>query len=568
MRWLPRVTCAGVGILGAAFACGPIEATSVLRGPVNACPLHDCAAYAQDGGAPSCNAGACTVSAAANDLVLVLALPTDAFVAPGRTYLINLSSAPNQPGVPASCDSDGGAPKDDGGPCDPPLCTPPCCPLPLYAQDRTNYLVDPKDSQSVGWYLGNPPGLLVDTTLPIEATYRRMWGTTQRDALSLGLPVAPVSGHLLPNAGGAPGPGGTPALEVDAYLQPGCYERTLQPYAPFDRAFPPDIQTVSLAAGSPPNLDNLIDGFDATKYQNQTGALNGQFPTFQITRANGLNGWTARLRDQTTKQLASNIAALSGSFAKVTLVTHHPSSTKVDALANLQLVVAPPAGTPMPSYVTARVAEDFPEGQPYPTLPTPVTMTGRIFTLPGVPVEADLIFTATDITGPSGTPEPSSSFEFVARAHAIVDPKTDMSTYSVLLPRGDYRDRSRPEGCFERADRGHAPRGRTGRQADRGGHRRGRPEHRARTGARGRRAAPRGGDRRGGAEGVPDRLAVPGGLRSGCPVRAPTGGGDDRRRRFVHPRCRSGRLPAARSARPKVRVCRGSRDPSSSARLR
>src|SRR4029077_11800287 len=218
---------------------------------------------------------------------------------------------PNQPSAPASCDSDGGAPKDDGGPCDLPICSPPCCALPGYAQDRTNYVVDPAVAQmQVGWYLGNKG---VSTTLPIGATYRRIWGTTQTEALSLGLPADPVPGQLQISPGSVyVGPVGTPPVEVQAYLQPGCYERTLQPYAPFATAFPPDIQALHLLTVPSRTVDNVIQKFDTTKYQ--TANPNGDFPTFQITRANGLNGWTAYLRDPITRRLFSNVAALSGSF--------------------------------------------------------------------------------------------------------------------------------------------------------------------------------------------------------------------------------------------------------------
>ena len=425
-----RVIAAVAGILGVTFACGQIVSPPGLAAPINSCPVHPCSAYVEPGAAPSCSAGVCTSVTPMNDLVLVISLPTDAFVAPGRTYVMALSSEPTASG---SCSpEDPGVETDGGIRCDPPRCSPPCCALPGYTQDTTNYVVDLDEATKVDRYLGNNG----NTSLPIEATYRLIWGPDGGDALSLGLPVEPVQGQLLKNAGGAyPGPGNTQSLLSQAYLSPGCYERTLQPYEPFASAYPPSIHVIPLWESSPLPASDVIIPFDPTS--EQTGKK--PFPTFQITRANGLDGWTAYLRDQTTKRRFSNVAALSGSFAEVKLATYHRSSTVPDALTNLELAVAPPSGTPLPTYVSAPVLEFLAEGQLYPALPTPVTMTGRILTLDGLPVDADVVFTATDITNPSGGSFPSTSFEFVARTSAIRDPKTGMSAYSILLPRGHYQ---------------------------------------------------------------------------------------------------------------------------------
>ncbi len=300
-------------------------------------------------------------------------------------------------------------------------------------QDTSSYVVDHAEEVQVGFYLGNL-GASRNTSLPVEATYRRLWGPSQVDAVSLGLPVDPVQGQLLLNSGTNPGPGTALPIQSQAYLQPGCYERTMQPYGPFARAYPPDIHVY------PPSVNAAIPGFDTTMEQ-----VKGRItPRFQIARANGLDGWNAYLRDALTRRLVSNMPVLSGSTVDVTLATSHLSNLNtMDALTNAELVIAPPTGTPMPSYVAAAIgppgSQVLPEQEAYPNLPTPVTMTGRIMTLQGTPVKADLVFTATDITDRTGTPFSPTSFEFVARAAASVDPTTGESSYSVLLPRGHYQ---------------------------------------------------------------------------------------------------------------------------------
>jgi hypothetical protein len=424
MRPTLRVICSTGGILGVAFACGPISPPSGLAAPINACPAHTCSAYVQPGSAQSCTAGVCTVSTAMTDLVLVVSLPLDSYLAPGRSYVANLSSEAD---ASESCVLQSGRDM-----CDPPKCNPPCCALPEYAQDTSSYVVDLDEAAQVGRYLGNKG---TDTSLPIEATYRRLWGPSSIDAVSLGLPLEPVIG-LLGNWGTSSslGPNGARAIQSQAYLQPGCYERTMQPFAPFAQAFPPDIHTYTRSTNDP------ISGFDTTMEQVQGRII----PTFQIARANGLDGWTAYLRDQTTRRLLSNISPLSGSTANVTLATSHLSDpATMDALTNAELVIAPPPGTPMPSYVAAPIgppgSQVLPEQEPYPTLPTPVTMAGRVMTLQGTPVKADLIFTATDITDRTGIPFSPTSFEFSAQAQTSLDPTTGASSYSVLLPRGHYQ---------------------------------------------------------------------------------------------------------------------------------
>jgi hypothetical protein len=434
-----------VGI-GVGIACEPIVYTAPpLLAPINACPEHPCDAYRQPGDAPSCNEGVCTVSTPTTNLLMVIALATDSFLAPGRTYLTTLNGGPSATSDTCTgdcclidCNSSRAPAADpDAGP---------TCVLDsvMTEGNQPTYLVNQTDALQAGWYLGDRNTTMqVNTTLPAQATFRRLYGQDGgSDALDLGLPVEPVQATNVPQpANGGPfGPNGSPQITFQTYLQPGCYERTLQPFAPLSSAFPPEIKPW------PPDDVGPVAGFDPT--MEETGLTTGQkaiLPQFDIRRAEGLDGWTVYLRNTQTKRVFSNVVSLRGSRApSVTLLTNHATLDAPDALAGLELVLAPPAGQPQPTYVVPRVAQALPSLVVYPSLLTPVTVTGRIATPAGAPVPADVYFTATDITNPVTGQAFPPNFEFTTAVSATRDPRTGASTYSTLLPQGHYRITARP----------------------------------------------------------------------------------------------------------------------------
>jgi hypothetical protein len=116
-----------------------------------------------------------------------------------------------------------------------------------------------------------------------------------------------------------------------------------------------------------------------------------------------------------------------------------------DALENVQVVVAPPTGS---SEATALFRPQGEPGSlrngilPYATLPTPVTVNGSVRALQGEVSTVDLVFEALAVTN-AGQLDPVN-FEFTAWTTATPDSTTGLSTFSVVVPPGEYRVDARP----------------------------------------------------------------------------------------------------------------------------
>jgi hypothetical protein len=199
------------------------------------------------------------------------------------------------------------------------------------------------------------------------------------------------------------------------------------------------------SVAAPASFDSdIVTGFDATTEESGLGAT---LPTFEISRADGLEGWSAYLRDATTLQTISNVKPLAGTLAQgVFLASRRPPASsgmeQQDALTNAELVIAPPAGVPIPTGVFKAQGSEFASLYTYPPLAQPVTLTGNIFSAAGTPVAAELVFEALAITDPNGLNP--SNFEFVGYASARPATPGGASAYSVVLPPGQYRVDVRP----------------------------------------------------------------------------------------------------------------------------
>jgi hypothetical protein len=457
--------------LGVACACTPIRPRPSPTATTNACPDHPCSAYSTGSpGSPACASGVCLqpATASATHLVLLVAIPVDARTLPGQTFAVSFA------GVDLSH-----APSDG---------TPPPLPLkPRPARPSGSYLVQASTTlpppQGLGWNLGNLD-TAKETSLPVHVTYRPLWpppvpaapgaadaGPPSRtDAIAAGLPLYPVQVESVPTSvPGAIGPAQGPAMGFLVALEQGLlYEQSIAPDAPFDQAYPPDVSIVQLESGD--SEKSVFLNPDKTVETTKEGSA--VLPSFDISRIDGpLDGWSAYLRDATTRRAISPIRPLSGMTTTGVLLptSHHPVA---DALENAELVVAPPGGQPLPTYVEAPRGKQFSAKWTYPPLPPPTMVRGRIDWSDFQPGAADVVFEATGIyaalppvdpgdagfidagadggtggtgdAGPNYTLQPGN-FEYTAQTTANPDPTVvGSSTYEITLPRGNYRVIVRP----------------------------------------------------------------------------------------------------------------------------
>lgn len=452
---LPLLVVVAVGATW--VGCDPIapsvEPSSMT---LNSCPAHSCSAYQQIGTLPECNAGLCSVCEFAENAqcisqssagVLLVSFPTDSAFAPGLTYAIPIdqlfATTPT-----ATC------------------ALPACVTLPNIGVVRGDYSVTLQEQSDLGWYLGNPQG---DTVLPAHATYRLLWPPIAEPspcvapAESTQLPVVPVLSDELLLAGLAPGPSDGGSVGFEAVMQPGCYELTLTPDSPFDEAFPPQVSHVTVSelvqdAGYP-----LTPDFTTGTSQDQQKTP----PTFQVSRQGGLDGWTAFLRDTATLRPVSGVRPLQGvTVAPLVLATSHVTAP-VDALTGTELVIAPPAGQPLPTEHLPAMGDVIEADVCYPPMPDPAAFTVTVTDEEtGALVDADLLFQATVIdVYPPGVPCVSpvladagfdggasdaalspnaANFEFTAQGRTSSDSGAGAPGLGVLLPLGEYTVVVRP----------------------------------------------------------------------------------------------------------------------------
>ncbi|MDP9152458.1 MAG: hypothetical protein M3O36_21235 [Myxococcota bacterium] len=411
----------------AAFSCSSIAPTGASVAPANACPDHPCVSYLQSGAPPSCSEGVCITSELSAYMVLVVSLAEDAYFAPGRAYAVPYSHIFEAPAI-------------DG-------CAPPACArLPRAGTVNGNYLIDPQTASLLNWNLGNA-GF---TALPVHVTYRMLWppgAPPQGEASAVGLPLGALNAQeaqaSFPVA--FPGPAQGPSIVYKTYLQPATYERTIAPDPPFDRAFPPDVDIVTVMSGDNSG-ENVSPALDVTTRTTLAG--DRTIPTFNLTRAEGLLGWTAYLRDATTKRVLSTVQPLSGTTATgvVLATSHHPLDK--DALTNAELVMAPPVERAIPTGVFAPAGMlELPASLTYVSLPAPVAVHGTVASVEGGPVPAELVFEALGIDELGSSRPNATNFEFVTRVRTFTD-RQGGAAYSVVLPSGQYRFSVRPLDAF------------------------------------------------------------------------------------------------------------------------
>jgi hypothetical protein len=413
-------------------ACGPVDPPPPSSIPLNACGADECAAYQQPGGLEPaiCSAGVCT-SSSVMDLTLIVSLPETAFLDPGTTVAIPQFMSSYFPLHPC-----------------PRPAAPSCAVIPGAVQPTGSYVVS-RGVESCAGRSPDPNG----ASLPVQVQLWPLWsaGPTAKvfaPASAIGLPLPALAGRARggPDAIGAPvpGPSGTPRTDWVAQVGPGTYEEDL---IPLDPAYPPQrfIGPVSSVGQFSP-----IESLDTNECASSPGPAPPLVTTFDITRGNGsLAGFSAYLRDASTARRISSLATLpDATTAPVTLLT---SGVEIEPSgpwpAGSEIIVAPPAGAPVPTYADpiAPVTQLGPVN--FPPLPTPMTVEGVVLGPDAQPIDADLVIDSTvpslaeggiavcassDCTqlSPASAQRPLS---YGAMTHASAS-----GGYSVVLPPGTY----------------------------------------------------------------------------------------------------------------------------------
>jgi hypothetical protein len=434
---------AAVGLAGLSMAlgCGAVQPSQTTSAPANSCPEHPCSAYA--GAVPTCSEGTCLVSPMFQNDVLFVSMRSESPFAPDRTIAVPLPAPAMQCTTGVTCTL-----------------------LPDVAQVLGAYSVSAQTQNVILHYALNTPN--AKTTLPVHVSYRPLWPPSSLmagyDAIAAGLPFDSVEVDSTTNSdlldSDFSGPAGGPSQKFATYLQPGYYLRTVRPQAPLDAVLPPDVRVVNVPPPGPV-VSFEDDGMRVDATSAETGIDHPVTPTFSLTfvGSGSFDGWTALLRDQTTKQVLSNVVALGGSVVGnlVLPTNHYPSDN--DALTNAELFLEPTSGQPLPAAVFATLPAVVSQGgtlaasvqYPGPVpLPPPIEVAGTVSAPDGAPVEADLLFEATGIAEASGRrPQGTmcslntANLEYATRASARID-ATGSSTWAVQLPVGQYRVSIRP----------------------------------------------------------------------------------------------------------------------------
>jgi hypothetical protein len=271
---LTRAARATACALATSLACRSTDVQTAPAPPFNSCPENACSAYVQGGATPTCIAGACVVSQIFDSTVLI-SIPETAYIGPGLTYVASFSQllsnhcAGQTQSIPCV--------KLDAG---------------FGVQGYYSMYPSAQAPSEANWYLGNPG---TQTVLPIHVTYRALWppGAPTDYASAFGLPIPDVVVDPVTNLRSEfKGPNGGTPVAFQGYVLGGEYERVIQPDSPFDVAFPPDIQRVTISTSQPPpSFDrDQVQGFEKTSFIDAQLSI----PSFNIQREGGsLGGWHA-----------------------------------------------------------------------------------------------------------------------------------------------------------------------------------------------------------------------------------------------------------------------------------
>lgn len=435
-----------LALIAIAAACSTNVQPEAEVGAGNSClTTKDCSRYLQTG-ALTCVSNRCVASgnlrgiarlqSAPYAYTLAISVPETGIYAPGSTLVL--------PSVAISIGGPTVPPKN--APCtgDSPTAT--CISMPVLGSSGGTYETDPSTAQAVNRHLND-----VETSLPVHTTFTPLTSdaTTVTTLVSRGIPVMPTYAQVtsdVPFDSPAAGPGNTAPIGWITPLQVGRYRRDIVVDAPFDDAFPPwtDIITV------PPSPFSAVDLQASARLAspNFVAPIDLQSKrTINVTSVPegvSLRGWTASIvtaddEERLTSSIVTITSPLGGS---VTMNTVTPPTFPIPAggtkgdLTGRLLVIAPPPGVVYPSIAYPSFGGAI-QDQGYPSVPGPALVQGRVTSAgdddagaAGAPVSATLDFVSVDGTFAKSLNVP---LRYRTTAHTDGD-----GNYSVNLPRADY----------------------------------------------------------------------------------------------------------------------------------
>lgn len=240
-----------------------------------------------------------------------------------------------------------------------------------------------------------------------------------------------------------------PPISFVRSLPVGRWLRVFEPSPPWDATFPPFIEEVDVKRAG--NQLDLIDVNGATLDFDDVG---GTSRDTRIVRAEGLEDWTAYLRDQKTGRRISTLKTLCAAAMKecspslamdCCTSSGTEANTRLDTLGRgtllaakgpVDAVVAPPAGwVGVPTYV-AELLQGGGRNVTYPDLRQPVALEAIVAASAeaGVflAVASRVSFESVSITLPSGDPEQRLRYSTAVSTD-------DRGRLATVVPPGRYR---------------------------------------------------------------------------------------------------------------------------------
>lgn len=454
----------GAAILGVA-ACGALTEPPTSPAPVNTClGAGGCTPFPEAGcnfvGASS-TVVACT-TAVAPSFVLVVTVPALAPHGAGMTYVFSgnqfLGPTPNK--FPCAFTSANTS----------------CILLPSpvgNAQTTGAYLVDYALQEAADRNLGLVPAMQMPPNieyvgLPMTAMFWPQWteDSVTLDARQYNLPLPPVVASIGPSPDypligettHAPGGGLTTGWYAALPPTAAPYLGVVQVDPPFNDGYPDQSYSVQAISGPPsgelaPQLGLLPAGALGITSANVASVLT----TFRIpvSRPAGLDGWTMFVRERANgivpPAIVSSRPRLSGVTTAATLNLLGFSPTPG---TTYNLVLEPPFASGLPEFddplLSVGGALIPPASETYPTLPPPVTLSGRVVSPENTPVSATILFYSTEVGTLNATSKcvliPSTSTGIVTELSYEAQVQTDdqlsatgeVGGFSIQLPQGQY----------------------------------------------------------------------------------------------------------------------------------